>query len=570
MFSIGVSTNTFGFSDCYELTHASMGNDSYGYSYDSIGNRKSSSEGALTQFYLTNELNQYLSITNTPLLQEPTFLYDRDGNLTNDSQRVFYWDGENRLIAVEDLPETSSPRIKLSFSYDSQGRRIKKQVSEWGTLLATWMPVEMITFIYDGSNMISETSKDFSTMQSTKRYFAWGVGSGLLAQITLGPTTTNCYFSVGDANGNITDYVDASGGVVAHYDFDPYGNMRSETSLVVDKFRFCFASGYLDQETGLYLRGNNYYSPRMGRCIKRNSPDLGAVRVRLVYPPVRGKVLAAADKAGRVFIPYQSQSYSGGVVGGGGGGGGGDECITLEEALWDAYGNSDDVADMSNLISDFVAVSEFQGMLDSGGSLGNLMKSLVNTATQLEIKGLAQQNQGSDASVERGIKVLKMTAWGKTKIGQAAIEKLEQMHDEERIEIKNGELFGKKNSGKYIPDDERTPENEEKILIYRPVGNAFELGLFENILAHEAIHALDQANGTGDQDGYDLYDEKDAYKQGDLVQSEIIGSFVSHISGKVLEGYKKKMKAYNRKHFEDTFKDVGCYLEGVSSFPFGI
>jgi RHS repeat-associated protein len=74
----------------------------------------------------------------------------------------------------------------------------------------------------------------------------------------------------GRANGNITDYVNTNGAVVAHREFDAYGNTLVAIGAMVNDFHFWFSSKYLDQETGLYYYGYRYYSPELGRWPSRD------------------------------------------------------------------------------------------------------------------------------------------------------------------------------------------------------------------------------------------------------------------------------------------------------------
>jgi hypothetical protein len=60
------------------------------------------------------------------------FDYDDDGNLTRDSRWDYTWNSENRLttMTTRTVLNTNIPQIELSFTYDHQGRRIRKIVAE--------------------------------------------------------------------------------------------------------------------------------------------------------------------------------------------------------------------------------------------------------------------------------------------------------------------------------------------------------------------------------------------------------------------------------------------------------
>jgi RHS repeat-associated protein len=79
------------------------------------------------------------------------------------------------------------------------------------------------------------------------------------------------YYPVADANGNITDYVATNGTVVAHREFDVYGNTLVATGHLVNDHHFWFSSKYLDEETGFYYYGYRYYSPELGRWLSRDA-----------------------------------------------------------------------------------------------------------------------------------------------------------------------------------------------------------------------------------------------------------------------------------------------------------
>ena len=127
------------------------------------------------------------------------------------------------------------------------------------------------TRIPDGWNLVSDTT------DGVTNYYNWGIdlsGSlqgaggvgGLLSVIRNGVT----YYPVGDANGNITDYVDASGIVVAHREFDAFGNTIVATGPMVHEFHHWFSSKYLDEDTGFYYYGYRYFSSELGRWPSRD------------------------------------------------------------------------------------------------------------------------------------------------------------------------------------------------------------------------------------------------------------------------------------------------------------
>ena len=77
-----------------------------------------------------------------------------------------------------------------------------------------------------------------------------------------------------DANGNVGQLFDlsqadpndpntASTAIVAHYEYDPYGNVVTTTGDYADDNPIRFSTKYWDDETGFGYWGKRYYDPRL-------------------------------------------------------------------------------------------------------------------------------------------------------------------------------------------------------------------------------------------------------------------------------------------------------------------
>ena len=235
-----------------------MGTNVYSYVYDSIGNRKTTDHGQQTTTYLANELNQYLSVTSVSSVVNLS--YDPDGNLTNDGTFAYTWDAENRLSAVY-----SNETVVLQNAYDYMSRRVSKTT-----------PTTTSEFIYDGWNLIRETQVSGLTSQVSS--FVWGLdlsgtlqGAGGIGGLLSILNSGSCLLTpVFDANGNVTDMVDTNGSVVAHYEYDPYGNEISRQGAEAQSNPYRFSTKYTDDETGLLYYGFRFYSAELGRWISRD------------------------------------------------------------------------------------------------------------------------------------------------------------------------------------------------------------------------------------------------------------------------------------------------------------
>ena len=78
-----------------------------------------------------------------------------------------------------------------------------------------------------------------------------------------------------DHLGNVGQVVDldaasATAAVVAHYEYDSYGNVVTQSGPYADTNAFRFSSKYHDAGTGLVYYGYRYYSPRLGRWLNRD------------------------------------------------------------------------------------------------------------------------------------------------------------------------------------------------------------------------------------------------------------------------------------------------------------
>ena len=98
---------------------------------------------------------------------------------------------------------------------------------------------------------------------------AGGVG-GLLSVEELSGTHTGVYHFAFDANGNATEVLDALGGIAAHYEYSPFGEVIRSSGIYADVNTFRFSTKYLDVETGLYYYGYRHYDPARGRWLSKD------------------------------------------------------------------------------------------------------------------------------------------------------------------------------------------------------------------------------------------------------------------------------------------------------------
>ncbi|MES2736646.1 MAG: RHS repeat-associated core domain-containing protein [Verrucomicrobiota bacterium] len=205
--------------------------------------------------------------------------YDEDGNLVGDSRWNYAWDAENRLVTMEtaiSAVSAGAPRRKLTFNYDSESRRIGKQVYEW-TTLGAWQLVINRRFIYNGWNMAAEVegaeilSINVWGLDLSQNMQGAGGAGGLLWSSSTKQNNISTRFMVFDGNGNVTGLVDAnSSTLLARYDYNAFGELVMKGGDTVYETPWLFGTKYYDTESNLIYYGYRYYSPEMGRWVSRD------------------------------------------------------------------------------------------------------------------------------------------------------------------------------------------------------------------------------------------------------------------------------------------------------------
>jgi len=178
------------------------------------------------------------------------------------------WDAENRLKTVKD----AAGNVLVTYTYDAQSRRIR-------TTDAAGPRLE----VYDGWNRVAEYEllNAQPTTLNLKRSFTWGldlsgtlqgaggVGGLLMTTHAPGTATAASFTPTYDGNGNISEYLAASGTTVAHLEYDPFGNLLPGT-WGAEPFDHRFSTKPQDAVTGMYYYGYRGYDPVTGRWPSRD------------------------------------------------------------------------------------------------------------------------------------------------------------------------------------------------------------------------------------------------------------------------------------------------------------
>ena len=215
-----------------------------------------SSVNSAETFYTANALNQYTAVNAVA----PT--YDADGNMTAYGDWTYAYSAENRMVSA-----SFGGAPVASYAYDHRNRCVRETCGS-----ATRR------FIWDGWNIVAVTETDSAAQISQTTRYVWGTDisgalqgaggvGGLLAEIR---DDGSVFFPCYDANGNITEYADASGNIRAHYGYDAFGNITAQFGDLADTFLFRFSTKPFHSATGLYKYQLRDYFPSFERWAGRD------------------------------------------------------------------------------------------------------------------------------------------------------------------------------------------------------------------------------------------------------------------------------------------------------------
>lgn len=261
--------------------------DNVKYQYDARGNIcKIFENGALVVRYEYDSIDRLTREDNKKLGFTVLFAYDNNGNILSKrrtaftlktdveecefTETLYSYDGDELLsygdeacVYADAVGNPTTYRGKTagwergrllnyldgnSFSYDGQGRRIKKNNT---------------VFTYDGEGNLVKQSDGLEFVYDT---------NGL----SYVKYNNAVYFYRKDAQGNIIALLDNSGNTVVKYRYDAWGNhavLDANGADITDVNHigvlnpFRYRGYFYDVETGLYYLQTRYYDPETGRFI---------------------------------------------------------------------------------------------------------------------------------------------------------------------------------------------------------------------------------------------------------------------------------------------------------------
>ena len=287
--------------------------NSFTYTYDKIGNRKTKADNSGTANYTYDALNRLVEATN-PLPSNPleeftydevgnrvdsnqngtstfnnanqleadsdfTYSYDNNGNLTQKTDKVtgaftlYEYDAENKLIRV--VREDGSI---VNYKYDGLNRRIEKEVDSVVT-----------QYIYDNEDILLEL--DGSNNIVARYTHGLGIDEPLILE-----KTGSSFFYHADGLGSITELTDTAGTVAQAYTYSSFGKIESEQNPTFDQ-PYNFTAREFDPETELYFYRARAYNPSTGRFLQEDPLGLFGGNANL-YPYVTNNPQKFIDPEG--------------------------------------------------------------------------------------------------------------------------------------------------------------------------------------------------------------------------------------------------------------------------------
>mgnify|MGYP000113128060 FL=1 len=292
-------THTCAYNDRNELVSDAMSRGgTYSYSYDNIGNRKTSLEGtdSLPTTYVANRVNQYTDITES---EEVPFVpnYDADGNQTKLRTATGAW--EASYNALNQAVSFIQGDRRIECVYDYLNRRVEKSVYEGESLMSRKR------FIYHGYLQIAEldaTEVLESAVPVLRKTYLWDplepVATRILAMGVFDETgvyVEDLYYTH-DALKNTTALFGIKAGRRALYEYGPYGSAVKMEGNAAELNPFRFSSEYADDELGLVYYNYRYYNPKDGRWLSRDI--LGEMHTQNNYAFMKNHAIFRFDLLG--------------------------------------------------------------------------------------------------------------------------------------------------------------------------------------------------------------------------------------------------------------------------------
>jgi RHS repeat-associated protein len=255
----------FSYDPLYRLTAGNATSGSYAglqasWGYDPFGNRTSESFSGTTQMPMpTSSTASYSTnnqISSSSLMLGAPVQYDASGDVTEDNQNQYLYNGDGRLCAVKSLYTGAM----TGYVYGADGTRVSTgTITTWGSCDPSVNGYQATKDEIDGPSggQLTETGVDANGNVTWAHTNVW-VGGYLLATYD----TNGIHFDLNDWNGSRRVQTDYEGNTEQTCASLPYGNGEICTPTPSE---FLYATLQRDAESGLDHAMYRQYSPVFGQ-----------------------------------------------------------------------------------------------------------------------------------------------------------------------------------------------------------------------------------------------------------------------------------------------------------------
>ena len=238
----------------------------FGYAYDTAGNiRNITKDGTVTKsFGYTNPSWPDLLTSVTSGSTTKDILYEgqsQTSDLPSSGNPVTYYNGRDYTFTWTKGRQLASATVdgkQISYTYDMSGVRSNKQVGD-----------TTYTYTTLSGKVMRQTWGDNNALE-----FVYDDGNQPFAVIYKHGQTTELYYYVLNAQGDVSAILDSGGKIAASYDYDAWGNCTVYTSsdaAIGDLNPLRYRGYYYDAETGFYYLQSRYYDPAICRFINADT-----------------------------------------------------------------------------------------------------------------------------------------------------------------------------------------------------------------------------------------------------------------------------------------------------------
>ena len=249
-----------------QLATETNGGASRAYAYDTVGNIRSvTTDGAVIKsFGYTNPSWPDLLTSVTVGGTTKDILYEgqtQTSGIPSSGNPVTYYNGKDYSFTWTKGRQLTSATVdgeQVSYTYDMSGVRSNKQVGD-----------TTYTYTTLSGKVMRQTWGDNNALE-----FVYDDGNQPFAVIYKHGQTTELYYYVLNAQGDVSAILDSGGKIAASYDYDAWGNCtvyNSSDAAIGDLNPLRYRGYYYDAETGFYYLQSRYYDPAICRFINADA-----------------------------------------------------------------------------------------------------------------------------------------------------------------------------------------------------------------------------------------------------------------------------------------------------------